>query len=287
MITNKFSLPEPLYKALAKKRYAPIAGRISATALIDAPLIRVLLMKHTDEIVEDASEKIWALLGSAIHRVIELKGTKEASELKCTCKHESGATLVSIGDYYENNILTDWKITSVWSYLLGGKASWEKQLNVVRYIYGKNDLPVKEMNVYAILRDWQQGKVYEHNYPQIPFQECKIDMWDDGKLKEYIDERVSAHLFAESMINDLANVPQCSAEERWQRPTTYAVKRPKIKRAVRVFELYGEAEEYLGKQKDGTLYIETREGLSVKCEKYCPVNKFCPYYKPNDGQEGE
>ena len=119
VITNNFGLPEPLYAALSKERYAPTAGRISATALIDAPLVRVLLMKHTQEVVEDASDRLWSLLGQAVHRVLELKGTKDSSELKRVCKHDSGATLVSIGDYYDNQILVDWKITSTYSVIYG------------------------------------------------------------------------------------------------------------------------------------------------------------------------
>ena len=286
-ISNNYNLPLPLYKALSKERYAPIAGRLSATALIDAPLVRVLMMKHVKEIEEDASERMWAMLGTAIHWVIEQNGSKEASEAKRICKHKSGATLVCIGDFYENQILTDWKVTSTWSWLLGGKSSWEKQLNVVKYIYELNEMPVKEMYVYAILRDWVKSKSYDRDYPDIPFQGVKIPIWEPEKLEKYIDERVEAHLFAESLIDSIGNVPICTPEERWQRPDTYAVKREGIKRAVRVFDTNDEAEKFMEKAKAKDLFIENRKGSEIRCNSFCSVNRFCEYFKslPNVGSE--
>jgi len=286
-ISNNYNLPLPLYKALSKERYAPIAGRLSATALIDAPLVRVLMMKHVKEIEEDASERMWAVLGTAIHWVIEQNGSKEASEAKRICKHKSGATLVCIGDFYENQILTDWKVTSTWSWLLGGKSSWEKQLNVVKYIYELNEMPVKEMYVYAILRDWVKSKSYDRDYPDIPFQGVKIPIWEPEKLEKYIDERVEAHLFAESLIDSIGNVPICTPEERWQRPDTYAVKREGIKRAVRVFDTNDEAEKFMEKAKAKDLFIENRKGSEIRCNSFCSVNRFCEYFKslPNVGSE--
>ncbi len=286
-ISNNYNLPLPLYKALSKERYAPIAGRLSATALIDAPLVRVLMMKHAKEIEEDASERMWAVLGTAIHWVIEQNGSKEASEAKRICKHKSGATLVCIGDFYENQILTDWKVTSTWSWLLGGKSSWEKQLNVVKYIYELNEMPVKEMYVYAILRDWVKSKSYDRDYPDIPFQGVKIPIWEPEKLEKYIDERVEAHLFAESLIDSIGNVPICTPEERWQRPDTYAVKREGIKRAVRVFDTNDEAEKFMEKAKAKDLFIENRKGSEIRCNSFCSVNRFCEYFKslPNVGSE--
>jgi len=286
-ISNNYNLPLPLYKALSKERYAPIAGRLSATALIDAPLVRVLMMKHVKEIEEDASERMWAMLGTAIHWVIEQNGSKEASEAKRICKHKSGATLVCIGDFYENQILTDWKVTSTWSWLLGGKSTWEKQLNVVKYIYELNEMPVKEMYVYAILRDWVKSKSYDRDYPDIPFQGVKIPIWEPEKLEKYIDERVEAHLFAESLIDSIGNVPICTPEERWQRPDTYAVKREGIKRAVRVFDTNDEAEKFMEKAKAKDLFIENRKGSEIRCNSFCSVNRFCEYFKslPNVGSE--
>jgi hypothetical protein len=230
---------------------------------------------------------MWAVLGTAIHWVIEQNGSKEASEAKRICKHKSGATLVCIGDFYENQILTDWKVTSTWSWLLGGKSTWEKQLNVVKYIYELNEMPVKEMYVYAILRDWVKSKSYDRDYPDIPFQGVKIPIWEPEKLEKYIDERVEAHLFAESLIDSIGNVPICTPEERWQRPDTYAVKREGIKRAVRVFDTNDEAEKFMEKAKAKDLFIENRKGSEIRCNSFCSVNRFCEYFKslPNVGSE--
>jgi hypothetical protein len=292
--TNKYKLPEPLFNALSFNRYPPVVGRLAATALIDAPLQRVLLMKHSSEIVEDASERLWALLGSAVHYVIEKGGDKKTVELKKTCTHKSGATLVCKGDYYKDLMLYDWKFTSVWQYMLDGKKNWTKQLNVNRYIYKQNNCDVDSLFVYAILRDWSRSKSYEHDYPNIPFQEVPLKIWDDSFLDTYIDSRVQLHLEAEKNINNLALIPRCTPEEMMEKPTTYAVKRENIVKAVRVFYSELEADEYIknanpkSKNKD-KLYIELRAGEKTKCLNYCSVSEFCPYYqsdmkKPNVGQ---
>jgi hypothetical protein len=195
--------------------------------------------------------------------------------------HPLGATLVTVGDYYDNRVLTDWKITSVWSFMLGTKDEWINQLNVVRYIYGKNGIPVDRMQVYAILRDHMKSKIYDAGYPQIPFQRINIPALDG--VEDYITTRVMAHLEAESHLGDINSVPQCSPKERWQRETTYAVKKAGNKKALRVLSTEKDAMEYikgLGTQKD--LSVETRIGKDIKCADYCSVNRFCPYFKRSD-----
>jgi hypothetical protein len=281
--TNNYGLPAPLYKALIPDRRQKVLGRIGATDLIDAPLRRILQMKYFSDMQEDASENLWSLLGKAIHYVVEQSGHVDTSELKEEWKHESGATLVTIGDYYDNKVLTDWKITSVWSFLLGTKEEWINQLNVVRYIYGKVGIPVEKMQVYAILRDHMKTKIYDAGYPQVAFQQIDIPMLPEDKLEEYVTERVRLHLEAEKCLEDISKIPQCSPKERWQRETTYAVKKKDQKKAVRVFPTEQEAADYISNtlKRDG-LSIETRIGADIKCATYCNVNSFCPYFKKSD-----
>ena len=290
--SNNFDLPAPLYKALTPDRRIPVLKRISATALIDAPLQRILKMKHFNDIKEDASENLWALLGSAVHVVVEKSGSVDTSEVKETYEHPLGVTLVTVGDYYDNEILTDWKITSVWSFMLGTKDEWINQLNVVKYIYEKKGIPVKKMQVYAILRDHMKSKIYDSGYPQIPFQ--KMDIPVIKNMEAYIESRINLHLAAEELIDDPAQIPQCSPKERWQRPTVYAVKKKDQKKAVRVLDTIEDATAYMQNncKGAGTYYIETRVGADIKCQDYCSVNTFCEYYKksnvgPSGGGDGD
>lgn len=57
-------------KALEYDTYK-IGGDISCTTLIDAPQIRVLKKKYSSDIVTDASEMLWALMGTAMHHILE------------------------------------------------------------------------------------------------------------------------------------------------------------------------------------------------------------------------
>ena len=298
MVSNKYNLPKPLFKALSVQRYPPIPQRISVTHLIDSPLIRVLNMKHAHEIEEDASENLWALLGKAIHYVVEKSGAADTSEVKMSYKHPSGATLVTRGDYYDEltKTLIDWKCVSAYAYLLGGKKSWEKQLNVTRYVMkhgSEGKLDIQNLAVYAILRDWALSKSYEHDYPNIPFQEVNLPVWDDDFLNGYVDTRVAMHLVAENYIDNINMIDTCSPEERWERPTTYAFKKKDVKKAIRVLDTMDDILKYAQKQTKAKAdseqeligvinkmgyEIEIRPGASVKCESYCAVNKWCPWY---------
>ena len=69
-LTNKYHLPLPLYKAISNDQYVK-RGDISVTSLIDSPKVNALRKLHYDEIVEDAIDNVWSLLGSSVHHVIE------------------------------------------------------------------------------------------------------------------------------------------------------------------------------------------------------------------------
>ena len=73
ILTNKYNLPETLVDALSYDTHR-MAGDISVTQLIDAPQIRILKRKH--QLTEDVSEKLWALLGTAMHHILERANIK-------------------------------------------------------------------------------------------------------------------------------------------------------------------------------------------------------------------
>jgi len=282
--TNNFNLPEPMVRALTSERRKPVLGRLSATALIDSPLRRILSLKHFEELTEDVSDNLWLLLGTAVHHVIEKSGHKDESEVKTVIDHDSGATLVMVMDYYKDGELIDWKVTSVYSFLLGTKIEWVNQMNVMKYILNTNNIPVNNMRIYAILRDWVKTKSYDPDYPKIPFKEAIIESLPEKELEEYINQRVHLHLEAEKHLDDVTLIPQCSEEERWTRPTVYAVTRKGIKKSIRNLESMEEAKKYISGNAslaaDKNIFVDVRKGIDMRCEQYCGVSQFCPYYKP-------
>lgn len=68
IITNKHNLPETFVNALKHDTHVT-NGDISVTQLIDAPQIRYL-RKH-NQITEDVVDMIFALMGTAVHHVLE------------------------------------------------------------------------------------------------------------------------------------------------------------------------------------------------------------------------
>jgi hypothetical protein len=108
-----------------------------------------------------------------------------------------------------------------------------------------------------------------------------IPLWDIKTTENYISERIKLH--------EQVPAPECTPEEKWERPTRYAVKKKGRKSAIRVFdnkleaelELDNQEEKAKAKKKNDKFSIEVRKGENVRCENYCVVNKFCPYYKGN------
>lgn len=69
-----------MFRALAKNTYSSW-GDSTATRLILPPRIAVLRTFHEDEIEEDASDRIWSLLGSSVHYMLELAADKSKGEI--------------------------------------------------------------------------------------------------------------------------------------------------------------------------------------------------------------
>ncbi len=72
-ITNDANLPEPLYQAIVAQQQQHSVGEadIYCTQLIDAPLIAWMWRNYGDQVVEDASDRLWALYGSIAHSILE------------------------------------------------------------------------------------------------------------------------------------------------------------------------------------------------------------------------
>lgn len=227
-----------------------------------------------DELEQDASDMLWMLLGNAVHYVIEKGAHEEATtEAKIELQFD-GVTVVCIPDIYHNKECHDYKITSVYSFLLGDKPEWAQQLNLNAYLLRMSGFEVNALKIYAILRDWQGSKVFaDPDYPKIPFQAVDIPLWPLEGQERYLKARLEAH----KALN-----PTCNDEERWIRPTTYAIRKLASKRALRVWDTKEEAEKHLERLlKDSTdkYSIEERKGFYTRCEKYCSVRAVCQQWQ--------
>jgi len=177
-------------------------------------------------------------------------------------------------DILHDTSLEDYKVTSVYSFLLGDKPEWEKQLNIYAYMLENDGFKVERARIHAILRDWQKSKsLREPDYPPIPFQTIPINLWSRLVQQDYVIGRIN--LFCDVDAGTFEPTP-CTDEERWARPPTYAVMKKGRKTAVRVLPTMEEAEEKLA-TLDSNHYIDERKGSHIRCESYCPVRAVCPY----------
>ncbi len=287
--TNRYSLPEPLVSAIKKDPYTR-AGNISVTDLIKAPQIRYLERKHQDEITVDVSDEIYLLLGSAVHEILSRAGDDNAIHEKRLSVKVHGWEVTGITDRYEpeSGTLIDAKVTSVYSFLLGEKPEWTAQLNCYAALWRTHGYKVKGLRILAILRDWTKRRALsESDYPAVPALMKDIPLWSQEKAVQYIKQRVSLHQRAEKW----AEYPDCTDEDRWARPATWAVKKKGNKRAKKVFHDEEAADSWAKMMNDCSQYsfiVETRPGMSVRCEQgYCKVANWCPQFKKDSIESGQ
>lgn len=277
MLTNKHNLPEAFVAAVQNDPYDAGRSDISTTSLIDAPQRRALIYQHRSSIVEDVSDRVWSLLGSAVHHILERAEDRHAVVEERLFAEVDGWVVSGQFDRYlpKSKIIQDWKVTSVYK-AQGDKADWERQLNVLAWLGRENGLEVEKLQICAIMRDWAKSRsLNDSSYPQANVMVIDIDLWAHEIAEEYVRERVALHRSA----RDGETVP-CTDEERWYTGDSWAWMKPGGKRAIKVFRDAREAAET--PVPDGYV-LEHRAGEYKRCEQYCEAAPFCAQWQSHLG----
>lgn len=292
---------------------------VSVTSLIDAPIHTILKKRHWEELSEDISGRVWTLLGSAVHYVVERFNKHKARErlseerwyLRVPTKDGEEWEIHTIADgekladqpWYnkdhlylsgkfdnydmEEKSLEDYKTTSAWSFVFGGKDSWPPQLNIHGFAVRMLGLPVEILRICGILKDHTQSKVSpDSDYPAIPLVEKYYEVWPDEQVKEYIKQRYDLFLRMRQLPDE--ELTPCTEEERWYKPGKYAVMKGNNKKAVKLFDETPDGKtsaEALANDTPGGR-VEPRPGEDIRCtdpREYCTVKRFCPYWKVRYG----
>lgn len=287
-ITNKMNLPDAIVEAVKNDDYNPGNGDISCTTLIGPPQIRVLKKKHYKHIVEDASSRIFSLVGQAIHTILE-RANKSAVVEKRLYMDAEGWKLSGQFDrlMVRDGILQDYKMCSVWEIIYGVKPDRIAQLNVLAELCEMNGYTIKKIEVVMIFRDWMKSKAkYDSKYPQAQVAVVELPLWAPEERMTYITERIKEHQAAEA-----GDIKECTTDERWATPDKHVVMKEGRKSALRI--LSGEDEAYVWAMDNGNAKlvdggeIELRKGISIicrkgenkRCDSYCDVAPFCSQYK--------
>ena len=284
-LTNKFDLPQTFINVIKRPTYTKGDSHISVTELLNSPQIVSLKHKHWDDLEQDASEMVWQLFGSAVHKVLEHgKDSHHVIEERLYTKLD-GWTLSGQMDLQEVEpdgiIISDYKVTGAWA-VMNEKQDWHNQLNVYAWLIERcKNVPVKAAKIVAIVRDWTAREAQtKDGYPQSPVAVIDIPLWPSEAREAYVKSRLSKHNDAYFALQLDDDMPECSSDEMWERPTTYALIKTGNVRAKSVHPTLEEANAAFTSLKDSKGYtVEVREGERVRCKSYCQVANFCKQYK--------
>ena len=178
----------------------------------------------------------------------------------------------------ELGALTDYKTVAAYpikEYLETGepKPEWVAQVNVQHYLAPdaiRDEITrLGKLQIVALIRDWRLSEKRKdgEGYPPYQVHRVELPMWGVEKTHAYLLERVALHQAAQAPG---APLPLCTVEERWEKPTKWAV--VKTKKSLKNHETREAAEQHatrLGYR------VEIRPGEVTRCELYCPVRQIC------------
>ena len=282
VILNRYNLPQPFVDLVSGDTYSKGESDITTTGLAQPPKIAELTRRHGNEITMDASEKVWTMMGTANHYVLEQIALRNPERYVTEQRFYLDIDGVKLGgqiDLFdrETETLWDYKVSSVYKAMSDDKLEWTKQANVNKLLCEHNGIHPKKLAVLLVCKDWKRKEAeFKADYPKCAILEIPLPIWREEETLAYIKSRINLHNLAK-MINNEDEIPVCTEEERWSKPTTWAVLKERgAKRAVNG-GLYGsEAEAILhAKRIDGA--VEKRDGSNARCENYCQVRKWCNF----------
>lgn len=271
-LTNNLRLPQLMVSAVSNDSYTKGDADFSVTELLTPPQLRRLRIEHHDELEEDVADRIWSLLGSSVHHVIERAGLRSLASLNevTVMADYEGFKIKGQADHValDEGTLYDFKVTSVWKVRNNIPApEWIEQTNIYRRLLEREiGLFIDAVAIIAILRDWSRNEAANTSgYPQAQVVRLDIPLWTPEQTDAFILERIAQHTAPE---------PQpCTDAERWIKPAKYAVMKRGNMRAVRLFDTSHEAD--LLAASSASLYVEYRPGQAVRCQNWCPVSRWC------------
>ena len=273
----------------------------SVTGLLAPPRQAALKEIHGHEIVEDVSDRTYALYGQLVHLLLERAGEQSRNainEVRLFAEVNgwkiSGQTdTLTLTENQRSLIITDYKFVTAYKFKRSYSGElvipedYENQLNLYAYLLRENDFPVDGLQIVAIYRDWSKLEAKrDKNYPQLGAETHDIPLWSEDKAKAFIEERVRLHQEADVAArkgrgisqNDL---PECDDEERWAKPDKFGLMpTAKSARARKLFNSEVDATTWAAanNMKPGWV-IEHRRGVNTRCESYCLVSEYCEQFQ--------
>lgn len=285
-LTNRMNLPQPLVDAVRNDSYdgPKDPNSISVTTLLKPPRMVALEKQFAEQLEEDASERIWSLMGQVVHGILERADKTGVAERRLTIQVE-GWTVSGAMDRYIYGTLQDYKTVTAYKFKDGGvPIEYEQQLNIYSEILRQHGHPVDRAEIVGILRDWSKLEARrDANYPQTQVLVRPVLLWPSDRAQKFIRERVILHQQAR------VTLPMCSGDDRWARPDKFAVMKAGASKATKLYDNHADAEKHATTDKNYS--VEIRVGENIRCANYCAVSEFCSQYQEefkneNNGRTG-
>jgi hypothetical protein len=280
---------------------------ISATALLKPT--RALVLKYQNKDLDksvDIADLVSARMGSAIHAIAEQAwtdrgnvskalsalGTSKLGEITIInpdkpVKETEIAVYVEqrhetkVGDYiisgkYDlvvDGTLSDYKSTSVWTYIYDSNAlKYTQQGSIYKWL-APDRITDNKIDIQFIFTDWSSAQAMrDSKYPQSRVLTKSYPLWSVEQTEHFIKTK----------LNDITNLsdksqdelPECTSEELWESETKYKYfKNPNAQRATKNFDNLEEANIRLA--NDGGVGIVNTVRGEVKACRYCEVVDIC------------
>lgn len=298
-LTNRMNLPAPLARAVAKSVENPHnkPGEYSVTTLQNGIREVILTNRHFEEITTDVADEIWAVFGTAVHSLLEREhqsGDGSVAEIPLRLPLDGGGAVTGTADLFtpastdKPAVVEDYKTCKAYGVIYPElPEKWRKQILSYCALLDTRGVYVRKGRVVAFIKDWTPRDAYikkSSDYPQSP---CVTLEWNytDSEVQQSInDMKARAIEFRGNEQLPDSELPLCTTEERWEKPTVYAIKKPEHKRSTKNCDNKAEAEQVLAtdpKFKGKGYIIDERIGESTKCRDYCRAKEFCEFYKTN------
>jgi hypothetical protein len=282
-ITNKLKLPDALVKAVSTEKHnAP--GCLSATTLLQGTKQIILSERHWEDLVDDVSDRIWAVWGQAVHSLLEHEGEHDFTEQEMSYQAGNITVTGRIDNYnMKTGTVWDYKTASVNKVKFNDFSDWYFQGMTYAWLLTRNNFSVERCCFIAILKDHSRTEAErDHQYPQSPVYVYGFPVTRTGLFKTggFIREKISAYEQYREQPDDA--IPPCSPEERWERAAKFAVMKEGRKTAVKLFD-NREGAETLASSLGAKHFVEHRVGESIKCRHYCLCRSFCDFYRDHAG----
>lgn len=266
------SFPSPFIRAIENSQYSKGESQFSVTQLLSPPQRTWLSMNAEKH--EDAYGAFMALLGTAMHSILEKNARAdlgEIAELRLFHDFKIGDSHITVSgqlDFYESKTIYDYKLTGGIQDKAKPEHYMQAQMN--GYLANSNHIETEHVAICYIQRDWSyMKKILNPTYPQSPFR-IFIHEYDHDAAAESFKTTIGDHLTA-----SMGKPRPCTLDEQWAKPDSFAIMKNGASRATKLYDSLSEAEEAL---KPG-YYIQTRKGEKTYCENFCGFKHICSQYK--------